>query len=62
MTQKTLGTHTVQIEEIRDAENNLMHYNVTSDSFVNKPFRVLSEDEVTLERVEQHIEMLNIFS
>lgn len=62
MTQKTLGTHTVQIEEVKDGEDNLMHYKVTSDSFVNKPFRVLSEDEVTLERVEQHVETLNIFS
>lgn len=62
MTEKTLGTYTVQIEEVRDNEGDLMHYKVTSESFTERPFRVLSEDDVTLERVQEHIDMLNLFS
>lgn len=62
MTQTTLGTHTVQIEEVLDSEGEIMHYKVTSESFLNNSFRVMSEEEVTLERIEQHIEMLQQFS
>lgn len=61
MTQKTLGQHTVQIEGVLDEDGSLKHYKVTSESFPERPFRVLSEEEVTLEVVERHIEMLQIF-
>jgi hypothetical protein len=62
MTEKVLGVHTVQIKEVLDSEGDILHYVVTSESFNGTPFRVLSESEVTLERVEQHIELSQQFN
>lgn len=61
MTQKTIGQYTVQIEEILDSEGEIVHYKVNSDIFNGRTFRVLSEDEVTEERIGQHLEIVQNF-
>lgn len=61
MTERTIGQYAVQLEEKLDSEGELIYYKVDSPLFNGRIFRILSEDELTEERIGQHLQIVETF-
>ncbi len=62
MREVVIGQYTIQIEEVYDNDNELMHYKVHSPLFDGKCFRVLTEDEITESKISEYIYILENFN